>query len=202
MNVSQITRDQRAMIACIIVYGSIYVHGIIKGTIKPLLSTWLFISIAVVLSFMTNFADTWWAGLSNNMYNIIDGTCSLIIFLSVLFSVYTNRKFDKFELILLGCVMGIGIMRYTTSYNALAHMLIQIISTIAYIPTVKRLRWASSHEDSVAMWTINMIGSALGTIQPLLHNDTLPLLFAWRWRLCTMVVLICLLRIEYHKKQS
>jgi len=198
--VETIIRDQRAMIACIIVYGSIYVHGIVKGTIKPLLSTWLFISIAVVLSFMTNFADTGLAGLSNNMYNIIDGACSLIIFLSVLFSLHTNRKFDRFELVLLGCVALIGIVRYFTSYNELAHILIQIISTIAYIPTVKKLRWASYHEDSIAMRTINMIGSALGTIQPLLHNDTLPLLFAWRWRLCTMVVLFCLLRIEYHKK--
>jgi hypothetical protein len=197
---SSISLDQILMIWCVLTYLIIYLYHIIQWSVKPVLSTWTFISIAVVLSFLTNFGLHGWSGISNNLFNVIDGMGAILIMSLVMLMKTTDRRFDRTELILLISVIGIWIIRYITSYNVIAHMLIQCILVLAYIPMIKKLRKMHIHNESLAMRGINLVGSCLWMIQPALHQDILPLLYAGRSVLCVWCVFILLLRIE--KKSS
>lgn len=199
---TEVTVDQWLMIACILVYGSVYISGIVKGTIKPVLSGWLIIAFAWILSLSTTFGHTGRAGLSNNMYNLIDEICTLLILLSVLLSSHTDRRFDSFEWKVLASVLIIGIAWYLTAYDVAAHIMLQIILLIAYIPLLRKLRWAHYHKESLFMRSINALSCVMGMIRPAMNHDMLPLLFTARWLLCTLLVIYCLLKIENQNKHT
>src|SRR3989344_3606844 len=63
---------QLVMIICVITYVTLFLFGIQQGKVRPVLATWLFFSLATLLSFLTNFAQNGVSGILANSFNITD----------------------------------------------------------------------------------------------------------------------------------
>jgi hypothetical protein len=188
---------QITMITCIIVYSSIYLKGIKKGTVKPILATWIFLSAATILSFITDFAESGTSGMLANSFNIIDTIATVFIFSFVLSRKDTRKKFSTFEKVCLGAVILIFLMWLISGLNILAHLAIQFILVVAYLPTFVHLWKSTQNTESLGMWSFDCLASALGTIEPVRVMAFLPLVYGIRSILSTIGVIALILRIKY-----
>lgn len=184
------------MIVCIIVYLSFYLVGIKKGKVKPILATWIFILFATLLSIITNFKQSGVNGLFSNAYNIVDAFATLTIFLVVLFNKETRRGFTFFEKWCLSIVVFIFIVWTITGQNILAHLSIQAIMVVAYLPTVVYLWKATKNTESLGKWSFSFLASILGLIEPVKTLDLLPLVYGVRSAISTLTVVILILRLN------
>lgn len=189
------------MTVCIIVYVAIYLVGIKNGSVRPVLATWLFFSLATILSFFTNYRETGLAGLSANAFNMVDTFATFIIFLFVVLKKDTNRKFNKFEDGCLFAVFLIFIVWLLSGQNVLAHLSIQAILVVAYLPTLFHLWKAEKNTESLSMWSFDSLAAMLGTIEPLRTLTFLPLVYGIRAVLSTWAVIVLILKLKYKKQE-
>lgn len=185
------------MVACIIIYVSIYLTGIKNGKVKPILATWLLFSLATILSFITDFKQTGISGLFANAFNIVDTLATLIIFLVIIFNKNTTKSFNDFEKSCLTAVFVIFLVWLISGQNILAHLAIQVILVIAYLPTLIHLWKAEKNTESLSMWSFDSAASALGTVEPLRAMAFLPLVYGMRAVLSTLAVIILIIRLKY-----
>jgi hypothetical protein len=190
---------QILMVICIIIYVSIYLVGIKKGSVKPVLATWLFFVLATILSFVTDFRQSGVSGLWADAFNIVDTFATLIIFLVIIFNKNTNKSFNKFEKGCLVAVFAIFILWLASGQNILAHLAIQAILVIAYLPTLIHLWKATENTESLSMWSFDSAASALGTIEPLRIMAFLPLVYGIRAVISTLAVIVLIIRLKYKK---
>ena len=184
------------MIACIIIYVSIYLVGIKKGNVKPVLATWLFFVLATILSFITDFRQSEVSGLLADAFNIVDTFATLVIFLVIVFNKDTNKSFNKFEKGCLFAVFAIFILWLVSGQNILAHLAIQAILIIAYLPTLIHLWKAEKNTESLSMWSFDSAASALGTVEPLRTMTLLPLVYGIRAVVSTLAVIVLIIRLK------
>lgn len=189
------------MTLCIVIYVTIYLVGIKKGNVKPILATWLFFSLATVLSFFTDYKETGQSGLLANALNIVDTFATWSIFLVVLFKKDTNRKFNKFEE---GCLLAVGIIFIVwilSKQNVLTHSAIQCILVVAYLPTLFHLWKTKENTESLSMWSFDSAASVFGTIEPLRTMTFLPLIYGIRAVISTLAVVVLIIRLKYKQKK-
>ncbi len=113
---------QIAMTACIITYASIYLVGIQRSKVKPILATWIFMSLATILSFLTDFAETGIAGVLANSFNTVDTLATLIIFAVILCTKDIRKTFTGFETGCLAAVIIVFIGWLLSGQNVVAHL--------------------------------------------------------------------------------
>lgn len=188
------------MVICIIIYVSIYLVGIKNGKVKPVLATWLFFVLATILSFVTNFKQTGVSGLFADAFNIVDTFATLIIFLVIIFNKNTNKSFNKFEKGCLTAVFIIFLVWLISGQNILAHLAIQAILIIAYLPTLIHLWKSEKNTESLSMWSFDSTASALGTIEPLRTMALLPLVYGIRAVISTLAVIVLIIRLKIQNK--
>jgi hypothetical protein len=179
------------------IYVSIYLIGIKKGNIKPILATWLLFVLATILSFITDFKQTGVHGLFADAYNIVDTFATLIIFVVIIFNKNTNKRFNKFERYCLAIVIIIFFVWFVSGQNILAHLAIQAILVVAYFPTLVHLWKAERNTESLSMWSFDSAASALGTVEPLRTMTLLPLVYGIRAVVSTLAVVILIIRLKY-----
>lgn len=189
------------MVIFIVIYCGIYLHGIFKGKIKPILSTWLLLLFATILSFLTDYKETGRDGLFSNAFNMIDGFATLSIFLVVLFYKDTRKKFSLFEKRCLFATFLIFIFWIISGENILSHLAVQVILVIAYFPTIIHLWHAKKNTESLSMWTINCVAAAFGTIEPIRSMSLLPLVYGLRAVVCTLTVALLVFRLKLKTKK-
>ena len=187
---------------CIATYLVIYLNGIRSGKVKPTLSTWIFFAFAGVLSFITDFRETGVAGLFANSYNILD-TSGVFVTLSFifLFQKNINKKFNKIEKWCLTAVIIIGVLWLLSGQNVLAHLSIQLILLISYIPMFVHLWKANENTESLSMWSIDSLASAVGCIKPILSMDLLPAVYGLRSAVSTFTTVLLILRLKHKAKK-
>lgn len=190
------------MTSTILIYSWVYIVYTVQHKIKPTLSTWIFLSSAIILSFIINYQKTGIWGIGNNAYNLIDGIATLCILIVTRVTNKSKVEFNNLEKYCTIIVLILGLIWLLSSYQDSSHILIQIILCIAYIPMVTKYRWAKSHTESLIVWSINTVWSGLWLIQPILHNDILPIIYNTRSTLCALLVFILLLRIELNQKNK
>lgn len=208
--------DILLMILGILCYASIYIYGIIQKTIHPVFSTWLFFSVASLLSFSSNYMETGIEGISSNLYNIIDG-CFVLITTALTYFYLKNQHFNHSESQLLYYVLWLWVFwvlsfffppftrqtkRILINNNSITHISVQIILVLAYIPLWKQLRNATQHKESLSMRMLNRITALIGARQPWLQDAPLPLILTLRSAVCSFSVFVLLLLIEHRKRRS
>lgn len=196
------TAIQIPMIICIMTYAFIYLTGILQGKVKPVLATWLLLALATTLSFLTNLAQTGTMGLLANSFNVVDMLATLVLFLTILLRKNLRKNFTRFEQ---GCLIVVLIVFagwLASGQNILAHIAIQIILVIAYMPTLVHLWKAQLNTESVASWSLNCIASILGMAEPLRTRDLLPILYTGRAVIFTSLVVFLILRVQCKKNFS
>lgn len=190
---------QILMTLCIAIYVVIYIVGIKKGRVKPVLATWLFFALATILSFITDFRESGVHGLLANAFNIVDTCATMLLFLVIVFRKDTNKTFNKFEKNCLMTVILIFVLWVLSGENVLAHLSIQAILIIAYLATLVHLWNATENTESLSMWSFDCAASALGTIEPFRVMALLPLVYGIRATFSTLAVIILILRLKYKK---
>jgi hypothetical protein len=193
---------QILMIICIFAYVSIYLIGIKKGKVKPVLASWLVLALATILSGITNFRETGVNGLLANSFNLIDTFAILIIFLVVLLKKETKKQFNKFEKNCLTTVLVIFIIWIISGQNILAHLAIQVILIIAYLPTLIHLWKATENTESLSTWSFDSAASVLGIIEPLRTMAFLPLVYGIRAVISTLTVVVLIIRLKYKTNKN
>lgn len=183
--------------ACVTTYTSVYLTGIFRGTVKPILATWLFFAIAVVLSFLTNFARTGTGGLLANALNIFDGLSCLLIFFVIVWRPDIRKRFTTFEKWCIGTVTVIFICWLFSGQNVIANVCTQAIVLIAYLPTMRHVFHSTKNSESLGAWSVDCAASILGLIIPLKTLDLLPILYASRSFLCTGSMVLLILRLKW-----
>ncbi len=184
---------QLSMIACIAAYAAIYLLGIAHGTVKPVLATWLFFTIATALSFATDFSERGIDGLLSNSYNLVDSVASILIFAVVLFRKDIRKSFTAFEKGCVGAVLLVFAGWLLSGENVLTHLCLQLILVIAYLPTLAHLWSAKEATEPVTTWSLNLVAALFGMIEPVMARDPLPIVYGIRSVLsCTAVILLVL----------
>jgi len=169
---------QAMIILLIIAYASIYLINIRNKTIQPILATWIFLSLATIMSFWTNFYDSGYSGLLTNSYNIIDTLATLLILYFLLKQKNIRRTFTLFEKNCVGLILIISIFWLITSNHIATHLLLQLILIIAYLPTLVQLWNASKNSESIKMWSLNGLAATFGSIEPIQVGAILPMVYA------------------------
>lgn len=192
-----------AIVILITTYLYIYLSGIKSGRVKPILSTWIFFIFATFLSVVTDFRETGIHGLFANSYNILDALGTFITLAFILFfQKNINKEFNKLEKGCLAAVIIVGMLWFLSGQNILAHLSIQVIMFIAYIPMVFHLWKAKENTESLGMWSLETITSAIGCINPILNKDMLPIVYGFRSFFSTFLIVLLILRLKYKESKS
>lgn len=187
---------------CVFSYGIIYIIGIQRGTVKPVLATRIFFLLALVLSALTDFKQTGVNGLLANAFNLIDTITTFVIFIFTILHKDTRKSFTEFEKICLGLIILVFIGWVASENNILTHLLVQVILIIAYLPTVIQLWKSPINTESLSAWCLDLFASILGIIEPLRIRDLLPLVYGIRSIVSTFIVIVLILRIKFRKMKA
>ena len=187
---------------CIAIYVTFYLVGMKRGQVKPVLATWLFLSFATILSFIMDFRQTGISGIASNLFNVVDMVAVFGIFVLILFRKDTRRTFNMFEKVCLGTVLVIFIGWLMSGQNIAAHLAIQGILVVAYLPMLVHLWKAKINTESLGTWSFDCLASAFGLIIPLMTHDFLPTVYGIRSMLSTLAVIALILRLKYKANQS
>lgn len=182
-------------------YTAIYLWGIRKGTVKPVLATWLLFAFAAILSFCTDFAETGTEGIRANFFNLADSCAILIVLVVILCRKDRRTSFTLFERCCIGASFFIALLWFVSGQNVIAHLSIQGILFIAYIPTWRHLWTSVTNTESLWMWFFDFVASVLGLIEPLRTMSLLPLVYTSRAVICTLLVVILVLRVQQKEKR-
>lgn len=193
---------QIGIVASITIYTAFYLVGIKRGTVKPVLATWMFFAIATALSFITNYAESGAEGIAANFFNMIDTIATITLFIVILFCKDVRHVFSKFEKICLGAVILIFIGWLLSEQNVIAHLCIQLIMVVAYLPTIVHLWNARKNTESLGMWSFDCLGSWFGIIEPIKSGAFLPLIYVIRSIVSTFAVVVLILRIKYRARKT
>lgn len=191
---------QIIMFLCVLAYTVIYLVGIKNGKVKPVLATWIFFSFATFLSIVTNFKESGVQGLLANSYNLVDTLSVFVICLVIIFKKDSRKVFNKFERWCLGSIIFIFIAWLITGQNILAHLAIQAILIIAYLPTLLQLWKATENTESIGMWSLNCVASSFGLVEPIKTMSFLPIVYGSRSVISTFIVVVLILRLKYKNK--
>ena len=193
---------QGVIIASVAMYASIYLSGILRGSVKPVLATWTFLSIATILSFITNFSESGMQGVLANSYNMIDSIATLVIFSVVLCKKGLRKTFTLFEI---GCVAAVCLVFIAwifSGQNVLAHLCLQIILVIAYIPTLVHLWYATEVTEPLSTWSLNVVAALFGLIEPAKSRALLPLAYGIRSIVSCLAIILLTLRLRLRKSRA
>jgi len=191
---------QIAIVVCIVIYVCLYLRGIQKGRVRPVLATWLFFSVATVLSAVTDFRESGVHNLAVNAFNLADTCASLLICAVILISKkYERKPFTPLDKACWAAVVLTFLLWLISGQNVVAHLSIQVILVVAYIPTLIHLWNAEKNTESFGMWFFDFAASSFGLIQPIGQMALLPLVYGIRSVLSTIAVMALIVRLKYKK---
>ncbi|MEK7672451.1 MAG: hypothetical protein AAB373_01060 [Patescibacteria group bacterium] len=191
---------QFGIVASVLACASFYFVGIIRGKVQPVLATWLLFLFGTVLSILTNFAETGWDGLMANSFNLIDTFAVMFLFCVMLLRKNVRKTFTAFEKYCIGAVVLVFAGWIFSGENVVAHLAIQVIFTIAYLPTFAHMWQAKSNTESLPMWCFACLAPVFGLVEPLRSGAFLPLVYNLRTVISTFLVILLILRIKYRTK--
>lgn len=171
-----------------------YIMLIKQGEIKPALATWTIFVVSVILSFQT-YWSTGKKSIIANIANATDVVAVIGIFTSILIFGKGNLTFNLFEIYCLAASFGILIFWKTSKKHTLSNILLQVIMTVAYLPTFYRLWFATTNTESFLVWSIWIIGTSASLITSILYKDTLGILYASRAFVLTAIVIALMVRL-------
>jgi hypothetical protein len=174
----------------------IYCWQLIKKQIKPALAMWLFFSIAVLMSLITYLKDGNYS-FFDNVLNTTD--LALVVTVSIAIAIFgdNSTRFNRFDLGCLVAVVLIVIFWLITQNHWVTNILIQLILVIAYFPVVSRMLRANQNTEPFSVWILLMIAPVFSLLS---SKGTLASIYAFRAIVCTGLLLLLMLRIEFVKK--
>lgn len=182
-----------ALMLCV---GAPYCWQTLRGEIHPVFATWAIMAIANTLSWSTFWSskDRNW---SANVMNLSGMLASWVILLSVIVSGHGTRFwFNTFELWCLGFVVVILIFWWQSRQHVTSNLLVQVLMSVCYLPTLYHLWTASTNTEPIGVWTISAIASGLSVILAGLKRNRLSVVYASRSLFFSLAIILLILRLE------
>jgi hypothetical protein len=187
-----------AVVATNLLIGVRYCWLIRQDRIRPALAMWVFFTIATVASLLTYLAEGEY-GLLDNILNTAD--IGLVGVVSIWIAVFGHRsaRFTRFDVGCLVAVLLIVAGWAVTRQHVAAHVLIQAIMAIGYLPVIRRMWAASRNTESFVVFA----GLLIAPIFSLLSSrGALATLYAVRAMACTGGLLILMARLEWRARRA
>lgn len=169
-----------------------------KKRSKPALAMWFFFSIAVAISLITY--------LKEGNYNYFDNVLNsldliLVVFVTIAILILGDRStwFNKFDLACLIAVIIIVIFWVVSKNHWITNISVQLILVIAYFPVVKRMLNLKANTEPFSVWIALMLAPVFSLIT---SKGELAAVYAIRAIVCTGLLLLLMIRIEYLNRKS
>ena len=175
-----------------------YIRLLIKQKIKPALAMWIFFTIAVSMSLITYLSESNYSFL-DNIVNSVDLIYVSAVCIAILIFGDKSSKFTRFDKGCLVAVIIIVIFWFFTRNHFVTNILIQSIMVIAYFPVIKRFIDSKENTESILVWTGMLLAPAFSLLS---SQGLLATIYAVRAIVCTGLLVLLMLRIEYLKKKS
>ncbi|MBN1799315.1 MAG: hypothetical protein JW822_12110 [Spirochaetales bacterium] len=166
--------------------------------IKPSLAMWVFFTIAVALSLATYLRSGGFY-LWDNILNSTDVILVVCVSIAILIFGDKSTKFTAFDK---GCLIAVLIITafwVCTQHHLAANLMVQIITTIAYFPVVKRLWESKNNTESFTAWIGMLLASAISLFS---NRGLLASIYSIRAIVSIFLLLLLMLRIELVKKKA
>ena len=187
-----------AVLVTDVLIGIRYCWLIRRDRIRPALAMWVFFTIAAVGSLVTYLGEGTYGPL-DNILNTAD--IALVGTVAIWIALFGNRsaRFTRFDLGCLGAVVLVLGAWAATRQHVIAHVSIQVIMAIAYLPVIRRMWTANRNTESFLMFA----GLLLAPIFSLLSSrGALATLYAVRAVVCTGGLLLLMTRLEWRARRS
>ena len=175
-----------------------YCYLIYKKKIQPALAMWLFFVVAVTISLATYLAQANYTPL-DNIFNASDVVLVSIVMIYLLIRGEKSSRFTRFDY---GCLIAVALIVLfwaLTGNHFVTNLAVQTIMVIAYFPVVKRMLTAKKNTESFTVWfaTFSLAGISLFS-----SKGTLASVYAIRAMVCTGLLLLLMLRVEYLNRKE
>ncbi len=174
-----------------------YVGLIREKRIQPALAMWVFFTIAVVGSFVT-FLSEGSHGPLDNILNTSDMALVGCVTVAILLFGDKTSRFTRFDLGCLGAVAAILVFWGFTREHAAAHLAIQAILVIAYVPVIQRIWQADRNTESFAAWIGMLAAAALSLLS---SEGWLATVYSVRAVICTSLLLALMTRARWRERR-
>jgi len=176
----------------------IYCHGIVFGSARPVLATWLIFLTATQLSMITYLRSSEKRTLSSNIYGLADAINVILVIVAMLFFAKDARMgFDRFEIACLVTAGIIAIIWYLSQSHFICNLMIQCLMVVAYVPFVHHLWLAGENSEPYIPWLITMTASSLALYEQIVKRDVLAVIYLARSTISVFTVLMLMLRLDF-----
>lgn len=170
-----------------------YSYQVCKKEISPALSTWIIFFVGTFLSFLTYMSsgDT---DLQSGILNTADTTGDFIIMLSVIaWGKVSKVRFEPFEKYYLYAAGGLVIFWIVSGNPFTSNLLIQVLVSVGYIPTIQKMITEKKNTESFSSWGLYLVVVLVAICPVIAERDTLAIVYAGRSILTISIILIVML---------
>ncbi len=175
-----------------------YCYQIHKKEVEPALAMWLFFVIAVGISLATYLAEANFKPI-DNILNTSDLAMVFIVMVFVFFRGAQSSRFTRFDYGCLMAVMLVVVFWIFTRNHFITNIAVQTIMVIAYFPVVKRMLTERKNTESFSVWSAMFVVAGVSLFS---SKGSLATIYAIRAMICTGLLLLLMLRIEYLNRKD
>ena len=175
-----------------------YCYLIYKKQIQPALAMWLFFVVAVGISLATYLAEAHFSPI-DNILNTSDLALVSIIMIFIFLRGEKSSRFTRFDY---GCLIGVLLVVVFWAFTRnhfITNIAVQTIMVIAYFPVIRRMLSERKNTESLTVWFAMF---AVAGISLFSSKGTLASVYAIRAMVCTGLLLLLMLRIEYLNRKD
>ena len=175
-------------------------YKIIKQQVQPALSTWLIILAAALMSFVTYLSAEQNAFLSG-LLNFGDVLSTALVSVVIIFFSQINIKLKSFEkYYLLGLIL-VAAFWFLTSDPFVSNLLIQLLLSIGYAPTIHHLIKSKRNTESFLVWGLILAASLISLYPAIIalteHGIILSLIYSVRAIILLSITIILMKYYSY-----
>ncbi len=175
-----------------------YCYQIHTKEVEPALAMWLFFVIAVGISLATYLAEANFKPI-DNILNTSDLAMVFIVMVFVFFRGAQSSRFTRFDYGCLMAVMLVVVFWIFTRNHFITNIAVQTIMVIAYFPVVKRMLTERKNTESFSVWSAMFVVAGVSLFS---SKGSLATIYAIRAMICTGLLLLLMLRIEYLNRKD
>ena len=174
-----------------------YIWMLYQKRTKPSLAMWLFFSLAVGMSLITYLKEGDF-GFWDNVLNTTDLVLTIAVTIAIYFMGDKSTRFNKFDWWCLGSVSLIILYWFFSQNHIYTNIAIQLILIIAYIPVINRMISSKKNTEPFMVWIALSIAPLISLLT---SKGTLAAIYAIRAFVCTSLLLLLMIRVEWMQRK-
>jgi len=178
-----------------------YIYQTYKKSIQPTITTWLIFSVATFISassYMVATDKKWMEGV----LIISDSLFTFLILVFVFLFTKSKIQFNAFQVFYFTSACVIVVLWILTKSAFHANLLVQLLISLGYIPTIESLAKAKKNPESLFAWTVTFAAGAVSFYPAYQGGNTLSILYSIRCMVMVGILLVMILNIKRKESQN